>query len=156
MSEVATWPEATAVSAKSLQYLGNRAAVNRVLARLSRRGELFRIGHGLYVRQIRTRFGLRSPEVSAVLSAIQADSGEIIAPGGGRRQRVTWGSRCRCPCVRSTSRQDARVVLRSAHRPSNSGMPRAGNSPVQNDQQVPSFAHWRGQDVSGAVLSPLG
>ena len=70
------------ISTKNLLHLGSRAAVDKALSRLARRGQLLRVGRGLYVRPIQTRFGVRTPEVSAVLSALQAESGEVIAPSG--------------------------------------------------------------------------
>jgi hypothetical protein len=82
VSEVAAWPETMPISAKTLLHLGKRAAVDQALSRLARRGQLLRIGRGLYVRPIQTRFGVRTPEVSAVLGAVQAESGEVIAPSG--------------------------------------------------------------------------
>jgi hypothetical protein len=82
VSEVATWPETVPISAKSLLHLGSRAAVDQALSRLARREQLLRVGRGLYVRPIQTRFGVRTPEVSTVLSALQNETGEVIAPGG--------------------------------------------------------------------------
>jgi hypothetical protein len=82
VSAVAKWSETTPISAKNLLHLGNRAAVDQALSRLSRRGQLLRIGRGLYVRSIQTRFGVRAPEVPAVLDALQAETGEVIAPSG--------------------------------------------------------------------------
>ena len=81
-SELETWPEAVPVSAKSLLQLGSRAAVDQALSRMTRRGQLLRIGRGLYFRPIQTRFGVRSPEVSTVLEAVQKETGEAIAPSG--------------------------------------------------------------------------
>ena len=81
-SELETWPEAVPVSAKGLLHLGSRAAVDQALSRLTRRGQLLRIGRGLYFRPIHTRFGVRSPEVSTVLDAVQKATGEAIAPSG--------------------------------------------------------------------------
>jgi len=81
-SELETWPEAVPVSAKGLLHLGSRAAVDQALSRLTRRGQLLRIGRGLYFRPVQTRFGVRSPEVSTVLEAVQKETGEAIAPSG--------------------------------------------------------------------------
>lgn len=81
-SELETWPEAVPVSAKGLLHLGSRAAVDQALSRMVRRGQLLRIGRGLYLRPIQTRFGGRSPEVSTVLEAVQKQTGEAIAPSG--------------------------------------------------------------------------
>jgi hypothetical protein len=81
-SELETWPGAVPISAKGLLHLGRRAAVDQALSRMARGGHLLRIGRGLYVRPIHTRFGLRSPEVSTVLDAVQRETGEVIAPSG--------------------------------------------------------------------------
>ncbi len=81
-SEVAAWPATVPLAAKKLLHLGSRAAVDQALSRLSRRGQLLRIGRGLYVRPMQTRFGTRSPDVSALLQALQVETGEVIAPGG--------------------------------------------------------------------------
>src|SRR5262245_61144651 len=82
VSEVASWPDIVPISAKNLLHLGKRAAVDQALSRVSRRGQLLRVGRGLYVRPIQTRFGVRTPDISAVLNALQAESGEVIAPSG--------------------------------------------------------------------------
>jgi hypothetical protein len=82
VTEVATWPETVPISAKNLLHLGSRAAVDQALSRLARREQLWRVGRGLYLRPIQTRFGVRTPEVSAVLNALQAESGEVIAASG--------------------------------------------------------------------------
>jgi len=81
-SGLETWPEAVPVSAKGLLHLGSRAAVDQALSRMTRRGQLLRIGRGLYLRPVHTRFGVRSPEVSTVLEAVQKETGEAIAPSG--------------------------------------------------------------------------
>jgi hypothetical protein len=82
VSAIATWPETAPISAKNLLHLGTRSAVDQALSRLSRRGRLLRVGRGLYVRPVQTRFGVRTPEVSNVLSALQKETGEVIASGG--------------------------------------------------------------------------
>lgn len=82
LEEVATLTEATPVHAKGLLHLGSRAAVDQALSRLVRRGQLVRAGRGLYVRPIETRFGQRTPGAEAVLTALQAETGETITPNG--------------------------------------------------------------------------
>lgn len=81
-SELETWPETVPVSAKGLLHLGSRAAVDQALSRMTRGGQLLRIGRGLYVRPVQTRFGARSPEVSTILKTVQRETGEVIAPSG--------------------------------------------------------------------------
>jgi len=81
-SEIETLPEGVPISAKSLLHLGTRAAVDQALSRLSRKGKLLRVGRGLYVRPVQTKFGTRMPEVSAVLEGVEKETGEVIAPNG--------------------------------------------------------------------------
>jgi hypothetical protein len=82
LAEVAVLPEAAPIYAKGLLHLGSRAAIDQALSRLVRRGQLLRAGRGLYVRPIETRFGPRAPSVEVVLNALQAETGEAIAPSG--------------------------------------------------------------------------
>ena len=82
LAEVAALPEAALICAKSLLHMGSRAAVDQALSRLARRGALMRAGRGLYVRPIQTRFGPRTPSVEAVLNALEAETGETLAPSG--------------------------------------------------------------------------
>ena len=81
-SELESWHEPVPTSAKGLLHLGSRAAVDQALSRLSRRGQLLRVGRGLYVRPVKTRFGVRTPDVATVLEAVQKETGEVIAPSG--------------------------------------------------------------------------
>jgi predicted transcriptional regulator of viral defense system len=82
VAEIENWPEAATVTVKSLFHLGNRAAVDQAWSRLARAGQLLRIGRGRYVRPVRTRFGVRTPDLSEVFGAIQKETGEVIAPSG--------------------------------------------------------------------------
>ena len=63
-------PEGAPVSAKSLLHLGNRAAVDQALSRLSERGQLIRAGRGVYLRPIASRFGARMPSVEQAVEAL--------------------------------------------------------------------------------------
>ena len=53
--------EAAPVEAEDLPHLGDGAAVDGSLSRLARSDRLLRICRGLYMRPIRTRFGLPGP-----------------------------------------------------------------------------------------------
>ena len=75
-------PEGTVLAAKELLHLGSRAAVDQALSRLSRAGELERIGRGLYVRPVETRFGKRLPELGRLIAEISKRTGETIVPSG--------------------------------------------------------------------------
>ncbi len=74
--------EGTPVSAKQLLHLGSRAAVDQALSRLARRGKLMRVSRGIYVRPVRSRFGLRAPSPEKVVRKIAASRGETIARHG--------------------------------------------------------------------------
>jgi hypothetical protein len=82
LAEVAEMPEGAPLYAKALLHWGNRAAIDQTLSRLVRRGRLLRAGRGFYVRPVETRFGTRAPSVPAVLEALTATTGEMIAAHG--------------------------------------------------------------------------
>ncbi len=75
-------PEGTPVAAKSLLHLGNRAAVDQALSRLSERGKLLRAGRGVYLLPVTSRFGTRAPSVEQAVEAIAAQRGEVIVSSG--------------------------------------------------------------------------
>ena len=75
-------PEGTPVAAKSLLHLGNRAAVDQALSRLTERGQLIRAGRGVYLRPITSRFGTRAPSVEQAVEAIAIQRGEVIVSNG--------------------------------------------------------------------------
>ena len=82
LSHAAGLPEGAPVSAKSLLHLGNRAAVDQALSRLTERGQLVRAGRGVYLRPIASRFGTRTPSVEQAVEALAAQKGEIIVSNG--------------------------------------------------------------------------
>ncbi|MEA1651249.1 DUF6088 family protein [Nitrospirillum sp. BR 11164] len=75
-------PEGSAISAKGLLHLGNRAAVDQALSRLAERGQLIRAGRGLYLRPVSSRHGVRSPSVQKAVDALASQKGEVIVPSG--------------------------------------------------------------------------
>ena len=75
-------PEGVLLTAKGLLHLGSRAAIDQALSRLARRGELLRVGRGLYVLPIESRFGDRAPSPHKTVEALAAQRGERIASGG--------------------------------------------------------------------------
>ena len=70
------------MSARSLLHLGSRVAIDQALSRLARSGAILRAGRGLYVRPIKTRFGVRSPAAAAVLARLAEETGEAIVSHG--------------------------------------------------------------------------
>ncbi len=81
-------PEGAPVLAKGLLHLGTRAAVDQVLSRLVRRGALLRVGRGVYVLPVESRFGRRAPSVEKTVMALAAARGERIANSGAMAANV--------------------------------------------------------------------
>jgi len=75
-------PEGAPVSAKGLLHLGNRAAIDQALSRLTERGQLIRAGRGVYMRPIASRFGTRAPSVEQAVEALATQKGEVIVSSG--------------------------------------------------------------------------
>lgn len=74
-------PEGTPLIAKEFLHLASRAALSRVLSRLAQSGKLLRIGRGIYVLPVESRFGSRGPSVVKVVQGL-AKLGETIVPHG--------------------------------------------------------------------------
>lgn len=71
-------PEGSPITAKAFLSLGKRAAIDQALSRLAKSGQLLRVGRGLYVSPIKSRFGERPPEASKVIEAFAAQMGETV------------------------------------------------------------------------------
>ena len=76
-------PEATPLCSDALCHLDNPKVVDQELQRLAQSGRLMRICEGVYMRPIKTRFGLRAPRVSKAIKALAALWSEIVVPCGG-------------------------------------------------------------------------
>lgn len=82
MAQAQALPEGKPLYAKQLLGLGNRAAVDQALSRLAKSGALLRVGRGLYVRVIESRFGTRPPQTEKLVEAIAEVLGETVASHG--------------------------------------------------------------------------
>src|SRR5580658_2977389 len=82
LAQATTLPEGTPLAAKGFLHLGNRAAIDQTLSRLSRAGKLMRSGRGLYVLPVESRFGTRAPSPEKVVAESARLRGETIAPHG--------------------------------------------------------------------------
>ena len=82
MARAKALPEGEPLYAKLLLSLGRRAAIDQALSRLAKGGALLRVGRGLYVRPIESRFGSRPPEAEKLVEAIAHARGETIASHG--------------------------------------------------------------------------
>jgi len=75
-------PEGMPIAAKGLLHLGNRAAIDQALSRLTERGQLIRAGRGVYLSPVKSRFGTRPPSVEQAVEAIALQRGEVIVSSG--------------------------------------------------------------------------
>lgn len=82
LSEARTLPEGALISAKEFLHLGSRAAVDQALKRLKERKELMPLYRGVYVRPVKTRFGVRAPAAEKVIERIAATRAETVVVHG--------------------------------------------------------------------------
>jgi hypothetical protein len=82
LHETATLPEGTPITAKMWLHLGNRAALDQALSRLTRRGKLLRAGRGVYVAPVTSRFGSRAPSAQKVVEELSMRRGETVVSSG--------------------------------------------------------------------------
>lgn len=75
-------PEGTLLRATALLHLGSRAAIDQALSRLVKRSVLMRVGRGLYVLPVETRFGNLAPLTQALMEQLGEQTGEIIVSSG--------------------------------------------------------------------------
>jgi hypothetical protein len=88
LAHMAGLPEGASVSAKGLLHLGNRAAVDQALSRLTERGRLIRAGRGVYLRPVASQFGTRMPSVEQAIEALASQRGETIVSNGAAAANV--------------------------------------------------------------------
>ncbi len=82
VEQISDVPEGRYLTAKELLHLGNRAAVDQALSRLARRGQLIRVGRGLYVQPIQGLFGYRPAAASKTVEALGAQRGVTVVRHG--------------------------------------------------------------------------
>lgn len=82
LTQARSLPEGALISAKEFLHLGSRAAVDQALKRLHERNELMRLGQGIYVLPVKTRFGTRAPAAEKVIERFAATRAETIVPHG--------------------------------------------------------------------------
>lgn len=82
LSAAQSLPEGGLLSPKEFLHLGSRAAIDQTLTRLTKEGQLLRIGRGIYALPVQGRFGARPPSTESVVEAIEAISGELVVASG--------------------------------------------------------------------------
>jgi Family of unknown function (DUF6088) len=82
LSAAQSLPEGGLLSPKEFLHLGSRAAIDQTLTRLTKEGQLLRVGRGIYALPVQGRFGARPPSTESVVEAIEATSGEVVVASG--------------------------------------------------------------------------
>lgn len=82
LSHAESLPEGGLVSPKEFLHLGSRAAVDQAFSRLTKEGKLLRLGRGIYVTPVSSRFGTRAPAPEKVVQSLAMQSGEVVTPHG--------------------------------------------------------------------------
>ena len=82
LSNAESRPEGGLVSPKEFLHLGSRAAVDQAFSRLAKEGLLLRVGRGIYVMPVSSRFGPRAPAPEKVVQSLAVQSGEVVTPHG--------------------------------------------------------------------------
>src|ERR1700694_1481361 len=107
-----TLPEGALISAKELLHLGSRAAVDQALKRLEARNELMRLVRGVYVRPVKTRFGVRAPSAERVVEGIAATRAEtVVAHGAAAANSLGLTTQVPTKLVYLTSGKSRRLTL---------------------------------------------
>jgi hypothetical protein len=88
VTQARSLPEGALISAKEFLHLGSRAAVDQALKRLHERNELMRLGQGIYVLPVKTRFGTRAPAAEKVIERFAATRAETIVPHGAAAANI--------------------------------------------------------------------
>jgi hypothetical protein len=112
LGQAKTLPEGALISAKEFLHLGNRAAVDQALKRLEGREELMRLFRGLYVRPVKTRFGMRAPSAEKVIERIAATRAEtVVAHGAAAANSLGLTTQVPTKLVYLTSGKSRRLTL---------------------------------------------
>jgi Family of unknown function (DUF6088) len=112
LGQAKTLPEGALIGAKEFLHLGSRAAVDQALTRLEARNELMRLVRGLYVRPVKTRFGMRAPSAEKVVEGIAATRAEtVVAHGAAAANSLGLTTQVPTKLVYLTSGKSRRLTL---------------------------------------------
>lgn len=156
LAEAKTLPEGALISAKELLHLGNRAAIDQALSRLGRSMKLMRVGHGLYVRPVQSRFGVRAPAPEKVVSRLAETYAETVAPhGAAAANKLGLTTQVPRKVIYYTSGPSRRIklgaqIVELKHAPNWMLLPGAGRA----GEAVRALV-WIGKQHAGEALSKL-
>lgn len=149
-------PEGHVLSPKEFLHMGNRAAVDQALSRLSRDGCLIRVDRGAYVAPVQGRAGCRTPSPEKVVESLAVLLGEVIVPDGAASAiALGFGARGRVALGYVTSGRSRTLRLGEAevtlqHAPA--WMLTLGNAPA--GAAVRAMA-WAGPDEADTALAKI-
>ncbi|MEC4722773.1 DUF6088 family protein [Noviherbaspirillum sp. CPCC 100848] len=82
LERVARLEEGGIISPKEFLHVASRAAIDQAFTRLTKDGRLLRVGRGLYVAPVVSRFGTRPPAPEKVVAAVAHQKGEVAVSHG--------------------------------------------------------------------------
>ena len=156
LAEASTLPEGALISAKELLHLGSREAVDQALSRLNKSKALMRIGHGLYVQPVQSRFGVRAPAPEKVVARLAETNAETVAPhGAAAANRLGLTTQVPTKVIYYTSGPNRRIklgaqIVELKHAPNWMLLTGAGRA----GEAVRALA-WIGKQHAGEALSKL-
>lgn len=156
LAEANNLPEGALISAKELLHLGSREAVDQALSRLNKSKELMRIGHGLYVKPVQSRFGVRAPAPEKVVARLAETYAETVAPhGAAAANRLGLTTQVPTKVIYYTSGPNRKIklgaqVVELKHAPNWMLLPGTGRA----GEAVRALV-WIGKSHAGEALSKL-
>ncbi|WP_194727426.1 DUF6088 family protein [Noviherbaspirillum malthae] len=82
LERVTRLEEGGIISPKEFLHMASRAAIDQAFTRLTKDGRLLRVGRGLYVAPVVSRFGIRPPAPGKVVAAVAHQKGEVAVSHG--------------------------------------------------------------------------
>lgn len=70
------------MSPEAFLHLGSRAAVDQAFSSLTKEGKLLRVGRGIHVTPLSSRFATRAPAPEKVVRSLAVQRGEVVTPRG--------------------------------------------------------------------------
>jgi hypothetical protein len=149
-------PEGALISAKGLLHLANRAAVDQTLSRLARRQQLMRVGRGIYVRPVRTKYGVRSPMPEKIIQELSNAGGEtIVSSGAAAANALGLTTQVPIKTVYLTSGRSRQLALGKQTIELRHAKPRQLVKAHEQAGQAARALTWLGRERAGQALSTL-
>jgi hypothetical protein len=149
-------PEGALISPKGLLHLGKRAAVDQTLSRLARRQELMRVARGVYVKPVRTKYGVRSPHPEKIVEELSNVGGEtIVSSGAAAANALGLTTQVPVKTVYLTSGRSRQLVLGKQTVELRHANPRQLVKAHEKAGQAARALTWLGRERAGRALNTL-